>query len=229
MGCKVSYKKTQGYFAFLLIFLCLNLFANSAFAQDVVDSINGANSPIDTGPWSATTYGIEYTPGSNYEVARIEANWNGVNGDGRTITIEVYDANPNSGGVKLSEGTFSQTGAGWQGADLNTPVSFVSGEDYFIGFGNPGNNMGRFFLRDPNATNFTVWWGNSPGDYVTEDTPGDYHDPIWRFMGTPGAGSAPVETLPVPASSTLSLFLLILLMAGTGIYIVRRNKIVGSR
>ena len=130
---------------------------------------------------------------------------------------EVYDGNPNLGGVKLTEGSFSQTAAGWQGADLNTPVSFVAGEDYFIGFGNTTGDMGRFFDDEDDGLQFTVWWGSSAGTYNIEDTAGWYHDPIWRFIGQPS------QTTPVPAFSTWAFIGLILTLTLVGLTVLWRR------
>ena len=199
-----------------LVFLAVGLLVGSGVgqAQTVVDSINGSGTPESTGTWSAYTYGIEYTPSSSYQVTRIEANWGGIDGDGRTITVEVYDANPNSGGVKLAEGSFAQTGSGWQGADLDTPVSFQAGEGYFIGFSNTLGEMGRFYTDDNSGTVFTVWFGMAPSDYSTEDDSSGYHTPIWRFLGS--------SVVAVPALSPLGVALLIVALAGLAIVALRR-------
>jgi hypothetical protein len=199
-----------------LVFLAVGLLVGSGVgqAQTVVDSINGSGTPGPPGTWIASTYGIEYTPTSSYQVTRIEANWNGDVGDGRTITVEVYDANPNSGGVKLAEGSFAQTGSGWQGADLDNPVSFQAGEGYFIGFSNTLDEMGRFFTDDDSGTEFTVWWGDAPSDYSNDDPPPGYHTPIWRFIGS--------SVVAVPALSPYGVALLIVALAGLAIVALRR-------
>jgi hypothetical protein len=204
------------YYVAILIAAALIFSTNNALAQSVVvDAFNESGSSSG-GTWSAYTYGIEYTPTSSYLVTRIEANWGGGNTP-QTITVEVFDGNPNLGGVKLTEGSFSQTAAGWQGADLNTPVVFSAGEDYFIGFGNTTGAMGQTYDVGVGIDTFTVWWGGSVGVYDVEDDYPVYNDPIWRFIGND------VSSTPVPGSSILSLLMLILLLAGTAVYAIRRT------
>ena len=206
----------QRVFTIFLVTVIAVFSANVALAQNaVVDAINESETPSG-GTWSAYSYGIDYTPTSSYQVTRIEANWNGLQ-ISQTITVEVFDANPNSGGVKLTEGSFTQTAAGWQGADLNSPVEFTAGEDYFIGFGNSTGSMGRIDGGGTGADRYTVWWGNGVGTYEVEDNNTSYNDPIFRFLGT-----SRIATAPVPDSSTLSLLMLIALLVGTAAYTIRR-------
>jgi hypothetical protein len=202
--------------AALIAVVSIFIVCNAQADGTVVDALNESGNPPATGDWSAHTYGIVYTPSSSYLLERVEAKWNDAVVP-LTITIEVYDGNPNSGGVKLTEGSFSQTAAGWQGADLNTPVNFVAGEDYFIGFGNTTGVMSRFFDDADDGAQFTVWWGNSAGTYDVEDTgPGWYYDPIWRLIGVSHA-------TPVPTLSTLGLSMLVLLLTGLGWVFVRHT------
>lgn len=198
-----------------IVLLSVGMFVGASVAQGqtVVDSINGSGTPDGSGQWSAYTYGIDYTPSSSYTVARIEANWGGVLADGRTITVEVYDENPNSGGVLLASGSFPQTAAGWQGANLDTPLSFQAGEDYFIGFSNTLGAMGRFYTDDDSGTFFTAWWGNAASVYDHEDNDGDYNTPIVRFIGNAAA---------LPGLSPLGIVLMVVALAAIALVVLRR-------
>jgi len=169
----------------LILAACLPSFV---FASPVIDSINAGLTSASVG-WAVTEVGWFYTPGFGYELEGIftkfgtskmsSGNYN------RTVTAEVYDEHPGSGGVLLRSIGFVpiiNTFAGGHFAGL----SLTSGEDYFIGFRNVGG-LDANITSDSGAINLGSlrFSFSNDGSYSGTDTMFPVAQPILQFHGTP--------------------------------------------
>ena len=104
--------------------------ASVSAAVIVADSINEFASNGGA-TWAATEVGWFYTPSSAYGLVGINTRFG--SSDDRTVTVEVYDEHPGSGGILLRDDDYTLTGTSFQGG-LFDELLLVAGEDYFIGF-----------------------------------------------------------------------------------------------
>ncbi|MCA0455174.1 MAG: Ig domain-containing protein [Chloroflexi bacterium] len=153
-------------------------------------------------PSQSLDLGWVYTASSSYLLTRIEGKFNAANGV--AITVEFYDGLPSLGGNLLASGSFTQTAAApagtvWEGADLNTPVSVVSGNTYFVGF----KNVFSPPTTDAAGTAPVLYYSHLLAADNTYGTAGDatqtnINKPIVRFL----TGDAPTITSAAPVGGT---------------------------
>ncbi len=162
----------------------------------VADSINQNASPSGA-TWAATEVGWFYTPTLSYNLVGVQTKFGSA--DSRTVTVEVYDAFPGSGGTLLRSAGFTPEANAFAGGEF-APLSLTAGDTYFVGFRNVGG-LSVNVTSDPGATNL-------PGGLrYSFDNNGSYNlGPETAFTAQPilqfETGTAPIPT-PEPTSLTL--------------------------
>ena len=180
--------------------------ASVSAAVIVADSINEFASN-GAASWAATEVGWFYTPSSAYGLVGINTRFG--SSDGRTVTVEVYDAHPGSSGVLLRDGDYTLTGTSFQGG-LFDELLLVAGEEYFIGFRNVGllgdlGGLGVNVTNDDGAEQLLGEFGDeglrysfiNDGSYANGPETGFTAQPILQFLAN--------EPTSVPEPLTLAL------------------------
>ena len=177
----------------------------------VIDSINESASP-DSGTWDATEVGWFYTPTFSYDLAGVRTKFIDFV-DSRTVTVEVYNAHPGSGGTLLRSADFAPLSNAFSGGEF-APVSLVENTTYFFGFRNVGN-LNLNVTGDPGATNLGVLRFSSlnNGSYSSTDNYSVLAQPIVQFLGQ-----------PVPEPTSLAIFGIGAGFAGVGAARRRRRE-----
>jgi hypothetical protein len=165
-----------------LIAALLCIFAFSAFADVLVDSVNQNGYPEEN-VWLAADVGWEYTPTISYTLTGVFTKFGGY-GDNRTVTVEVYDDLPGDGGSLLRSAGFTPTGQTFCGASFS-PINLIAGHTYFIGFRNVAN-LGVNVTGNPEATTLSLLYYSyaDDGSYsIIQDTAPGTSTPILEFYG----------------------------------------------
>jgi len=168
----------------ILLTAFLWMFAFSAFADPLVDSINQYEIPDSQISWAAADVGWEYTPSVSYALTGVFTKFSHVGyGDTQTVTVEVYDSLPDSGGSLLCSADFIPTNGTFSGASFQ-PVNLIAGHTYFIGF----RNVAGLGVNVTPATNAIVlsplyYSSDEQASYSIIETGPDSSNPILDFYG----------------------------------------------
>ena len=181
---------------FQLVALVAVLIASAGQVQAaviVVDSINESASPAPY-LWSAPEVGWFYTPTFSYDLAGVRTKF-GNSVDSRTVTVEVYNAHPESGGTLLRSADFAPLSNAFAGGEF-APLSLVAKTTYFFGFRNVGGSILNInSTEDFGATNLGVIRFSfvNDGSYSFSDDTSYTTQPIVQFLGQPSAPPAVPE------------------------------------
>ena len=182
--------------AFTAVVACAVLgAAATAHAVPVIaDSVNsGANPSSST--WTAEEVGWFYTPAFAYGLVGIETKFGST--DGRTVTLEIYDEHPGSGGTLLRSGTFSPLDTAFAGMFF-AELALVAGEDYFIGFRNVEDLELNTTLDAGAASLGLVWYSFDDEGAYTFSQSGTVTQPLLLFYQDMTA------SIPEPATAALA-------------------------
>ncbi|HEX3051729.1 MAG TPA: hypothetical protein VHP83_13805 [Aggregatilineaceae bacterium] len=162
-------------------------------APVLMQSINDTFAPMADYRWEVPDAGWLFVPDQTYNLERVETNFSRV--DGRTVTIEIYDAHPRSGNL-LASGTFSAVSAtNFIGTTFEQAVTLYAGEDYFIGCRNL-LDLGVNVTDAAGAVSLGSMWydWNGDGSYGSEEVGAYTAKPILRFYGSPYEPEEPEAT-----------------------------------
>ena len=179
---------------FILLVLGIGFFNMTGAWAAVIESVNSSSNPCCY--WGAGEVGWLYTPSQSYSLTGINTKFSG-SVDNRTVTIEVYDDAPPNGGNLLGSADFIPVAQAFSGGDFLTPISFVAGQDYFIGFNNIAR-IGANVTLDTGAGFLDFYSGTSTDgsydDYFYPDSSeGITNSPILQFVST-------LTPVPIPAA-----------------------------
>jgi hypothetical protein len=196
-----------------LTFLIIAAAALQADAA-IMDSINADKVPVDS-PWGdIAEVGWLYTPQESYYLTGVNSKFGPSSTSvqppfqGTSVTVEVYDELPGSGGTLLCSASFGLFQWGVFVGGTFDSYELTAGEDYFIGFVFTGSLILKNTTTDAGAVSLTC--------YGDDDADGTYSDllenptevrPILQFEGEP---------IPEPAT--------ILLVAFGGSILLRRKR-----
>jgi len=169
--------------AVMLVWLAVSAFPVLG-APVLMQSINDTFAPMVDYRWEVADAGWLFVPNRTYNFDRVETNFSRV--DGRTITIEIYDAHPRNGNL-LASGTFSVfSSTNFIGTTFEHPVTLYAGEDYFIGCRNV-LNLGVNVTDAADAVSLGSMWydWNGDGSYGSEEVGAYTAKPILRLYGSP--------------------------------------------
>lgn len=164
-------------------------------APTVADTINPAGTSYVT--WAATEVGWTYTPTFAYDLVGIQTKFGSF--DGRTVTAELYDRTPSSGGTLLRSANFVVDSLEFIGG-LFSALSLDAGEDYFVGFRNVGG-LGTNVTNIAGATNLPgglrYSFANN-GSYANGPETGFTAQPMLQFLTV-------ADSNPVPEPGSIAL------------------------
>jgi len=179
--------------------LALVLLPSTSHATPVVvESVNGSAAPFLSAAWGVSEVGWLYTPATTYDLTSVTTKFG--SSDSRTITLEIYTELPSGGGTLLRSAGFTPVGNVFAGPTF-APLTFVAGEDYFIGFRNVVGLLVNVTI-DSGATNLgPLYFGQSDsGSYADIETGTHTSQPILQFLADDALSSTAV---PEPASLAL--------------------------
>jgi hypothetical protein len=185
--------------------------SNPANALSIVDSVNADKSPAIGTTWNANEVGWSYTPTFSYNLSGINTKFGAGFGAGsKTVTVEVYDEAPTTGGTLLRSASFTSLANAFSGGTF-AALNLLAGEDYFIGFRNV-DGLGVNFTQDAGSTALAplrYGFGNN-GSYPSSYDFEPHTQAILQFVGeTPTA-------VPTPA--------LLPGLIGLGLGVLRKRK-----
>jgi PEP-CTERM motif len=108
-------------------------FAASAYADPVIDNINGSLTPFPNTTNALSDLGWVYSPTESYMLSGISSDFSTGETGSQTVTLSLYSGIPNSGSATLlGSGTFA-SGAGLLGVTFGTDIPITAGDTYFVG------------------------------------------------------------------------------------------------
>ena len=166
-----------------------------AARETLVDSWNDTQTPLDGWTYSAQHFGFPYTPSTSYTLSRVEWYAGGLGG---TVTVSIL-ADSGSGlpdGAVLSSATYVESDvSGWQGGNLDTPVSLNAGTLYYIVYdivqdatlshATTGSLVSHYWFYDTNG----YWEGPSTLFYWMARFYGDISTPTGNISWSEVKGS----------------------------------------
>ena len=173
------------------VYVLVALLTVTGVSADVIDSVNASFRPC--GFYGAGEVGWLYTPSFSYTLTGINTRFSG----DRIINIEVYDDAPPNGGTLIGSTSFvpgtEPREDPFVGADFPTPISFVAGQDYFIGFNNTAQMGANVTCHDQaiRLDNYSAMTTNSTydGSFTPATTESPHQSiicrPILQFEGLP--------------------------------------------
>jgi PEP-CTERM motif len=175
--------------------LAWTAFAGSAYADPIIDDINGSLSPYPDLTNALSDLGWVYSPTVSYELSGIYSDFS-TGGSSQTVTLTLYAGIPNSGGATvLGTGTFT-SGAGDLGVTFGSDISIVAGDTYFIGLSNTegiGVNMADAAFSVSSSTPAAPGVTYIPSGFYTDDNDGTTTDFATQIplidTSCPGGGS----------------------------------------
>ncbi|MBW4578090.1 MAG: PTPA-CTERM sorting domain-containing protein [Tildeniella nuda ZEHNDER 1965/U140] len=182
--------------------------SNPANALSIVDSVNADKSPAERVSWGASEVGWSYTPTFSYDLSGINTKFGARSVGSKTVTVEVYDKAPTTGGTLLRSASFTSLANAFSGGTF-TALSLLAGEDYFIGFRDV-DGLDVNVTQDAGVVSLPYRFGSS-GSYETAFS-GSFFvtQPILQFVG-----EVPTA-IPTPA--------LLPGLIGLGLGILRQRK-----
>jgi hypothetical protein len=179
----------------LYILLVIVVIAASALRADaaIMDSINAGQEPADS-PWGVIKeVGWVYTPDEPYYLTGVESKFGPSSTSilppfpGTSVTVEVYDEVPGSGGTLLRTTSFGLFRWGVFTGGSFASLELTGGEDYFIGFAFTGPVILKNSTFDIDSVVALPCYGDEAVDGTYSDlltNPTEIH-PILRFEGEP--------------------------------------------
>jgi hypothetical protein len=179
-------------------------FALSAFADELVDSVN-QNAHPEENTWYAADVGWEYMPTISYTLTGVFTKFGYV--DNRTVTVEVYEGLPSNGGRLLRSAEFTPATLTYSGASF-APINLVAGHSYFIGFRNV-SGLEVNMTGNPDLTNFLLYYSDVDDGGYSIITPED--SPILDFYGEESPSEAVDQLISIVKATNMNRIKKILL------------------
>lgn len=125
-------------------------------ASPIVDSLNQTALPDSWSSWWADHVAWEYTPSFDYNLDGVLTMFR--TGDGRDVTVAVYDGIPYAAGVTLLRSAIFVPVAYTFTGGTFSPLSLEAGHSYYIGFENI-SGLGSNANSDPGVTQAAIVYG----------------------------------------------------------------------
>lgn len=203
-GIKRKYHKANNMKTKILTAVLFCIFVFSAFADELIDSVNQNAPPVVQVTWLADDVGWEYTPMVNYALTSVftEFAYIPYGDSNRIVTVEVYDGLPSAGGRLLRSADFTPLADEFSGASF-LPLNLFAGHTYFIGFRNvsglPSNVTG-----EPDATILSPIYFSQDGSYSeTEFITFDFC-PILEFYGQESPSEAVAQLISIVKATSMN-------------------------
>jgi len=179
----------------------LSLLASPGRAVPVVaDSVNGnavaaGDLILGGNTQPKVEHGWLYTPSHGFDLSGVKTKFGAAGG--QTVTLEIYDELPSTGGTLLRSATFSALANQFAGAFFDE-LTLVAGEDYFIGFRGVAG-LGANVTKADGADELPAYFSfKDDGSYDTADTSLFAPRVILQFFADNG-----LAEVPEPAASML--------------------------
>jgi len=182
----------------ILIAALFCVFALSAFADVLVDSVNQNKHPEED-TWYATDVGWEYTPTIGYTLTGVFTKFGYVENH-RTVTVEVYEGLPSNGGRLLRSARFTPASLAYSGASF-APINLVAGHSYFIGFRNV-SGLAVNMTYNPDLTNFLLYYSDVDNGSYSIVSPDD--SPILEFYGQENPSEAVDQLISIVRATRMN-------------------------